>query len=141
MENIEIRTLVDITNTKVARNNQGSILEHDQYRNFTTLMQCVGLRCIIEYDDNPIVEEIDITDMGFGSAYKGKHRVWTFSFRPDRTLAFEDESNPVGLLIHDMHEVPVIKTLTETINIDKAVFFTYESQWKNTIIKAHQGTV
>jgi hypothetical protein len=141
METIEIKTLVDITNTKVTRPNQGTALEYDQYRNFTTLMQCVGLRCIIQYDDNPRVEEVDITDLGFGSAYTGKHRVWTFSFRPDRLLAFEDDNNPVGLLIHDMHEIPIIKSLTETINIDKAVFFTYESQWKNTIIKAHQGAI
>jgi hypothetical protein len=66
--------------------------------------------------------------------------VWTFTFRPDRTAAYEDEGNPVGLLINDTHEIPMIKSLTETINIDKAVFFTYESQWKNTIITAHQGT-
>jgi hypothetical protein len=141
METIEIKTLVDITNTKVTRPNQGSSLEYDQYRNFTTLMQCVGLRCLIHYDDNPTVEEIDIKNLEFGSAYKGKQKVWTFRFRPDRARSFEDEDNPVGLLIHDLHEIPVIKSLTETINIDKAVFFTYESQHKNTIITAHQGTV
>jgi hypothetical protein len=104
-------------------------------------MQCVGLRCLIHYDNNPTVEEINLTGSGFGKAYTGKHRVWTFSFRPDRIGSYTDEGNPVGLLIHDLHEIPVIKSLTETINIDKAVFFTYESQHKNTIITAHQGTV
>jgi hypothetical protein len=141
METVEIKTLIDITNTKVSRPNQGAAQEYDQYKNFTTLMQCVGLRCIVEYDDSPTVEEVDIKGMGFGTAYKGKQRVWTFRFRPDRKLAYEDENNPIGLLLHDMHEVPVIKSLTETINIDKAVFFTYESQHKNTIITAHQGNI
>ena len=141
METVEIKTLIDITNTKVSRPNQGAAQEYDQYKNFTTLMQCVGLRCIVEYDDSPTVEEVDIKGMGFGTAYKGKQRVWTFRFRPDRKLAYEDENNPIGLLLHDMHEVPVIKSLTETINIDKAVFFTYESQHKNTIITAHQGII
>jgi hypothetical protein len=140
METIKIQTLIDITNTKVTRPNQGSQLEFNQYKNYTTLMQCIELRCIVTYDDLPQVEEVNIAGMGFGSAYKGKHQVWTFTFRPDRTAAYEDENNPVGLLINDTHEIPIIKSLTETINIDKAVFFTYESQWKNTIITAHQGT-
>jgi len=141
METIEIKTLIDVTNTKVSRANQGSQQEYDQFRNFTTLMQCIGLRCIINYDENPIVEEIDVKDLGFGSAYKGEEKVWTFRFRPDRQLAFEDGGDPVGLLINDMHEVPVIKNLTETVNIDKAVFFTYESQHKNTLIMARTGTI
>ena len=141
METIEVKTLIDITNTNVVRLNQGTALEHDQYRNFTTLMQCIELRCIVTYDDLPTVEEVDVKGMGFGSEYKGKHKVWTFRFRPDRQQAFDDEISPVGLLINDMHEVPIIKKLTESINIDKAVFFTYESQFKNTLIKAHKGTI
>lgn len=141
METIEIKTLIDVTNTKVIRPNQGTALEHEQFKNFTTMMQCIELRSIVTYDDIPTVEEVDVKGMGFGSAYKGKHKVWTFRFRPDRARAFEDEGNPVSLLINDMHEIPVIKTLTETINIDKAVFYTYESQQKNTIITAHQGNV
>jgi hypothetical protein len=139
MENIEIKTLIDITNTNKSRPNQANGVEYDQYRNYTTLMQTIGLRCIITYDSNPTVENIDVSNLGFGSEYTGKHNVWTFRFRPDRQLAFEDEGNPVGLLVHDMHEIPVIKKLTETINIDKAVFFTYESQYKNTLITALSG--
>jgi len=139
MENIEIKTLIDITNTNKSRSNQGTAIEYDQYRNYTTLMQIIGLRCIIHYDENPTMQHIDIKDLGFGAFYQGKQNVWTFKFRPDRTLAFEDNGNPVGLLLHDMHEIPVIEKLTETINIDKAVFFTYESQYKNTIITANLG--
>ena len=139
MENIEIKTLIDVTNTNKSRPNQSTGLEYDQYRNYTTLMQTIGLRCIIAYDSNPTCELVDIKGMGFGSEYKGKHNVWTFRFRPDRQSAFEDAGNPVGLLINDMHEIPVIKKLSETINIDKAVFFTYDSQFKNTLIKALLG--
>ena len=140
METIEIKTLVDITNTKTLRPNQGPELEYNQCRNFTTLMQCIELRCIVTYDDNPTVEIVDIKDMGFGSDFKGKHKVWTFRIRPDRPLAYDDDINPVGLLVNDTHEVPIIAKLTETINIDKAVFYTYDSRYKNTIIKAHQGS-
>jgi hypothetical protein len=132
--------LVDITDTAVSRPGKGTPLEYEQFRNWSTLRQCIELRSIIEYDVSPICDTIDIKDLGFGSEYKGKHKVWTFKFRPDRKLAYDDENNPVGLLINDLHEVPITKSLTETINIVKAVFFTYESQYKNTIIKAHQGT-
>ena len=141
METIEIKTLIDITNSKVNRPNQGTAEQYDQFRNYTTLMQCIELRCIVTYDNIPTVEEVDIKGMGFGSNFKGKHKVWTFRFRPDRASQYSDEENPVGLLINDMHEIPVIKNLSESINIDKAVFYTYESQHKNTIIKAHQGTI
>jgi hypothetical protein len=139
MEIIEIKTLIDVTNTNKSRPNQGKALEHDQYRNYTTLMQTIGLRCIIQYDSNPTVENLDLKNQGFGSAYKGKHNIWTFRFRPDRTGAFEENGDPVGLLKNDMNEIPIIGKLTETINIDKAVFYTCESQYKNTIIKAITG--
>lgn len=142
METIEIKTLIDITATKVVRPNQGTQLQYDQQKNFTTLMQCIELRCIVTYDNFPVLEEIDIKDLGFGSSFKGKHKVWTFRFKPDRLFAYKDDNdNPVGLLQNDLHEVPIIKSLTESINIDKAVFYTYNSQHKNTLIMAHQGNV
>ena len=59
METIEVKTLIDITNTNVVRANQGTPLEHDQYRNFTTQMQCIELRCVVTYDNLPTVEEVD----------------------------------------------------------------------------------
>lgn len=140
MEIIEIQTLIDITNTRVIRNNQGSQLELDQNKNFITLMQCVELRSIVSYDSPPSVEKIDIKSSGFGSQYKGKHSVWTFRISPDRAGAYEDDSgNKAGCLVNDLHEVPIIKKLSETINIEKAMFDLKDPQFKNTIIKAVSG--
>ena len=79
MEIIEIKTLIDITKPEVARVGYGTDLEQNQYKNWTTLQQCVGLRSNIEWHDPPIVENIDIKGLGFGSKYKGNHRVWTFN--------------------------------------------------------------
>ena len=137
MDIIEIKTLIDITNTEVKRINQGSQLELDQYRNWTTLLQCIGMRAIINYDRNPSVDTIDISKLGFGSDYKGKHRVWTFQFRPDREDAFADSGDPTILLHRDMDKIPVIKNLTETINIDIAVFDLTDPKRINTLIQAH----
>lgn len=142
MEIIEIKTLIDITQTKISRLNQGTQIQIDQQKNFITLSQCIELRSIIHYDDSPKVEKVDIKHFGFGTEYKGKHNVWSFRFNPDRLGVYiDDKGNDLGLLINDLHEVPIIKNLLETINIDKAVFDLKDSRYKNTIIMASQGTI
>ena len=141
MQTIEIKTLIDITDTKVARPNQGTTLEHDQYRNFVTLKQCVEIRSIISYDFSPEMQVIDIKDLGFGSTFKGKHAVWTFRFNTDRSDVYSDGIHELGCLYEDMQGVPIVKKLTETINIEKAIFDLIDASSKNTIIKAIKGTI
>ena len=142
MEIIEIQTLVDITNTRVIRPNQGSQLAYDQNRNFITLRQCVEIRSIISYDNPPASEMLDVKELGFGSEFKGKHRVWTFKFIPDRVGVYADEHGDAkGSLVEDLDSVPIIKNLTETVNIDKAIFDCKDRTSKNIIIKAHKGTL
>lgn len=138
MEVIEIKTLIDITNTRVTRLSQGSQLQIDQNKNFITLSQCIELRSVVHYESSPVSEKVDIKLLNFGSAYKGKHRVWTFRFRPDREEVYTDiENNKIGLLMEDLHQVPVIKNLSETINIIKAIFDLKDIQYKNTTIKSY----
>jgi hypothetical protein len=142
MQIIEIQTLVDITNTKVTRLNQGTQQQLDQNRNFITMMQCIEIRSVVQYDTQPRSETKDIKALGFGTAYKGKQNVWTFRITPDRVGVWEDEEgDPIGELIGDLHKVPVVKNLLETINIDKAIFDCKDPQFKNTIIKALQGAI
>ena len=138
---IEILTFVDITRTGVTRPTQGTQMQIDQNRNFTTLCQCIELRSIMSYTDLPTSVVQDIKGMGFGSVYRGKQRVWTFRFLPDRTGVYKDDKgNDIGLLLSDLHAVPIIKNLTESINIDVAIFDLKDSKTKNTIIKALPGT-
>lgn len=142
MEVIEIQTLIDITKTKAVRANQGSQLEYNQNRNFLTLCQCVEIRSIMEYDSAPTVDTIDVKGLGFGSDYKGKHRVWTFRFRPDRMGVYVDESgNKVGCLLEDLDQVPVIKNLTETVNIDRAMFNCKDASSKNVVVRTITGSI
>lgn len=137
METIQVKTLIDITKPNVHRPGQGSPIEQNQYKNWITFQQCIGLRSIISYNDIPVVEELDVKGLGFGSKYKGKHRVWTFTFYPDRTGAYDDGTgNPIALLLNDLHQVPVIEKLTETINSTTAVFDLEDTQHKNIIITA-----
>lgn len=142
MVQIEINTLVDITHTRVIRPNQGTQLELDQHRNFITLLQCAEMRSVVSYEHIPTVEEVDIKGMGFGTMYTGLHKVWTFWFNPDRESVYlDEENNEIGLLIDDLDGVPLIKNLTESINIGKAIFSCNDSIAKNTIITAHLGTI
>jgi hypothetical protein len=135
MEKIEIKSLIDITKPNVHRPGQGTTLEQNQFKNWTTFQQCIGLRSIISYDGIPTVEEVDIKGLGFGSKFKGKHRVWTFVFYPDRSGAYVDEKgNTIGILLNDLHQVPVIEKLTETINTSKAVFDLEDPSNKNVVI-------
>jgi len=138
MEHITIKTLIDITKPKVSRPGQGSELEQNQFKNWITLQQCIGLRSIIEYDVESTCESVDIKSAGFGRKYKGRQTVWTFQFQPDRSLAYDDsDGNMIGLLFADVNQVPVIKNLRETINIAKAVFDTDDPEFRNTIITAY----
>jgi hypothetical protein len=139
MQTIEVKTLIDITNTGVRRPNQGSQLELDQHKNWTTLNQCIEMRAIISYDYSPTVETIDIKSLDFGKNFKGQHRVWTWRFSPDRWNVFDGNNTPLGGLINDLDQIPVIKKLTETINIDRSVFDLSDPKLKNTILKIVTG--
>jgi hypothetical protein len=142
MDIIEIQTLVDITNTRVVRTNQGTQLEYDQNRNFVTLIQCAEIRSVVSYNNPPSVHEQEITDMGFGDEYTGVHRVWTISIVPDRQGVYNlGHNDPVEGLVEDIDGVPIIKNLSETINMTKAIFNCKDPFSKNTIIKAHPGTI
>jgi hypothetical protein len=138
---IEIQTLIDITNTRVVRPNQGSQIEHSQYKNFTTLKQCAEIRSNISFAYEPQCELRDISGMEFGTEYQGVHAVWTFRFSPDRSGVYSTEKSSVGCLIDDLDQVPVIKNLRETVNIEKATFELKDPLYKNTVVREIKGLI
>ena len=134
METIEIKTLIDINNSGIKRTEAGKEKEYNQYKNWITFLQCVSLRSIIDYDNAPTVESVDIKGMNFGSKYKGTHSVWTFRFVTDRKDVYLKDDNKIGLLVNDLHQVPIMEKLDETINIPKPVFDLESPQWTNTTV-------
>ena len=139
METIEIKTLIDVTDSGVRRLSQGTAQQVDQFKNWTTLKQCTELRSVVDYDYPPSVEKVDVKGLGFGRAYKGVHAVWTWRLRPDRNQVYADNTSPVGGLISDVDQIPIIQNLTETINIDKPVFNLTDPEFKNTTVKLLSG--
>ena len=139
METVELKTLIDITNTDVRRPNQGTQREYDQYKNWITLNQCIEIRSIITYAADPTSEVVDVKGLGFGKEYKGKHRVWTWRFSPDRATSFSSEKGELQLLIDDLDQIHVIKNLDETINIVTTVFDLKDDNLRNTVLKITSG--
>lgn len=135
MEIVKISTLIDITNSRSRRTNSSDNKESNQQKNWQTLLQCIGLRCNITYENNPSNDLVDLKNLSFGSKFKGKQRVWTFVFRPDRSDSYKLDDNRVGLLINDLNLVPVIQNLDETINISKSAFITLDPENQNTVVE------
>lgn len=141
MQTVKIKTLIDITKTKNLRIGKDDGIEIDQYKNFITLLQCIELRSIVSFDQNPLVEDENLEEQGFGKNYQGIHKVWTFTVKTDRDDVYRDGDDPIGKLIEDIDSVPIIKNLTETINIDRPVFDCKSVFYKNTIVKNMESSI
>ena len=98
-------TLIDITETH-ARRGDDKFRIHQQ-QNYQSVIQTIGIRA------NPIIINSsssmqDVSAMSFG--YKGNHRLWKLCFEFDLT-----DAHSIEQLIEDMHMIPIIPELDETI--------------------------
>lgn len=135
MQRFTIQTLVDITQTNIFRHQPGEETAKNQQQNFAMLLQTIGLRANPLFDRGPQTEYCDLKTMYFGSSYKGSHRVWTFDFAIEYDGAFEDrQGNPCGALAKDLHFIPVIADLEETIALRLPVFDTSTQEFRNTVV-------
>jgi hypothetical protein len=118
-------TLVDITQTKItnAKDSMADPKGRNKQRNWETLVQVLSLRAqpiVLEYMGSTVVE---VSDYAFGSAYAGKHRVWSFKFGVEHGGVY-DGNRPFSVLETDCNKVPVIAKLDETILLTNAIFST-----------------
>jgi hypothetical protein len=101
MARIEIKTKIDITNSNVRHPDLGSEKELNQFRNYTTFMQVLGLRSVFDVVQEPTLDKDQ----------------WTMIINTDRDDVFLDGKDPVGLLKLDLDKVPIITGLNETAQI------------------------
>ena len=113
-----IQTLVDITETRARRQGDDKFA-YKQEANFQTVLQTIGLRVNINYENSPCFDEITVTKMSFDDKYKGKQMLWTFEF----DVEYEDALT-LEMLEGDFDLIPIITGLNETIQLDKALFKT-----------------
>lgn len=129
------RTLIDITNTGVVSATNSK--ERNQYRNWETTKQVLGLRTQLILLTPPTIHIIDIADTQFGSAFKGKQKVWEFKFGVEFEAIFSDINNPYGTLEKDFTDVPIIIGLDETAKIEYPTFIVSGSE-KNIYFSAFE---
>ena len=113
-----IDTLIDITETN-ARRQDNDKFAYKQQANFQTLLQTLGLRVNIFYDNSPTFGEISTSKFDFSDKYIGKQNVWSFDFE----VEFEGAMD-LAMLTKDFDLIPIIIGLDETITTDKALFRT-----------------
>jgi hypothetical protein len=118
MNKYKIVSLVDITRSSASRSETDRI-KQGQQANFNSLLQAIGLRSNVEWTADPRMNEGRLPhDIG------GRARYWTWVFHCERDDVFHRDSDPVGLLKDDLHGVPVVSGLNNSVDIDPACFLT-----------------
>jgi hypothetical protein len=121
----KLYTLVDITATGQYRPSTSiSDKARWQEQNFNTVLQTIGIRANITYRSGPELLEVRGRLVGFDT--DDIIRVWRFDFYTERDHLFENNNDPVGLLLEDLHLVPYIQGLNEAMEQKYAVFNCYD---------------
>lgn len=118
MPRYQIVTLVDITRTNPTRSETDQHLLGQQ-ANFNTLLQSIGLRSNVEWTVDPTECKGILPH-----PLEGKANYWTWTFEVEREEVFTKDGDPVGLLLDDLHGVPIISQLNNSVDIDPPVFQT-----------------
>lgn len=119
----KLYTLVDITHTGQFRNEAGKECDLWREQNFNTVLQTLGIRANISYNQKPLVTEVKGRLVGFDT--DEVIRVWRFDFSTERDYLYEHNDDPVGFLKEDFHLVPYINGLDEVMEQKYAVFNTH----------------
>lgn len=128
-------TLVDITATGVIRSQDPDNAERNQQRNWETLLQCIGLRTQPQNIQEPITSTVeDISVAEFGDFYTGAQKIWTWSWTVEREGVYDLANAPLGGLLQDLEQVPIVTGLTETARFMLPIFYPYGTI-KNIYIK------
>ena len=125
----KITTVVDITQTNARRGEDKK--KENQQANFNTMFQTIGLRVNVDpLRCTQSVIDVDKLEYKFGSAIKGKQRVWTFEFENTYEGALT-----LDMMINDFDLVPVIVNLDDTAANTNCIFSTKHVTDKNILFE------
>lgn len=123
-----IYTIVDITPTGVYNNDDHNDtedfwLKKNQQSNYDSLCQTISLRTNILSSEveNFIVDRKDVKTLFMNPDLPDIIKVWHFSFTVDR---FEVFGTDHSALLEDLHLVPIIPNLTESVPTFPSYFLT-----------------
>lgn len=121
MARIQIRTTIDITDTGVKRPEHGTEKQFNQYRNYMTFNQVLGLRSIFSVVESP----------------KFDKDTWTMVVETDRDSVYATDGDPVGLLKEDLNQVPILTGLDE-VKVQKQAIIKTKGTQPNTFVSLLQ---
>lgn len=124
----QLSTLVDITGTGVLRSIGANDVARNQQRNFETVLQVLSLRTqpsIVSWPESIILDKENV-ELTFGNCHAhDSQRVWTFLFTTEHPGAYAIDNAPLGALIKDFEEIPVVVGLNETAKFLLPIFYPY----------------
>ena len=118
MERYKVISLVDITRSRASRSETDKI-KIGQQSNFNSLIQAIGIRANIDWDQDP-----KQSDGRFPDPIEGAGTYWTWEFMTERVSVFLKDNDPVFLVNEDLHAVPVVNGLNNTVDITPSAFQT-----------------
>lgn len=131
---INCYTLIDITCTGVVRYglDESSKKKRKQQSNYETLLQVLGLRTQPMIVEEPkLIQNANLREYSFGDEYTGTQNVWVFKFSVEYVDVYLNNGDPVGALVRDLNQVPIISGLDETVKLPLPIFSTVYD-YKNT---------
>jgi hypothetical protein len=130
-----IYTTVDITNTGQYRHEPGKEADQWKEQNFQTILQTLGIRTNVSFENKPSVINTRGDIFGFNTANIIK--VWVFEFTTERDYPFGTNKNLVEFLETDFEAVPYISGLDESMQQNYDIFVT-EGPSRNIIFKLRE---
>jgi hypothetical protein len=118
MARYQITTLIDITRSNPART-EVDVLKLGQQANFNSLVQAIGLRSNVTWGKDPLRNSGQLPN-----GLDGNAAYWMWEFDTEREDIFLKDNNPVGLLLEDLHGVPIVCGLTNSHDPVPAIFKT-----------------
>ena len=127
-------SLVDITATGVIRGADADSEERNQQRNWETVLQCISLRTQPHNIAEPQAGMGSMKLFDFGDFYEGGQKVWTWTWTIESAGVYDLPGKPLGALLQDLEQVPIITGLNETAKFMLPIFYPYGTI-KNIYIK------
>jgi hypothetical protein len=118
MPRYRITTLIDITRTDAKKSDPDEIAVNQQ-ANFDSLRQAIELRSNVSWISDP---KQHTGSLPYPLEGRAAHWIWEFDIEREDT--FLKNGDPVALLLEDLHGVPIIDGLNNTVIIDPAAFQT-----------------
>ena len=124
---IRCYTLIDITATGFTRRPKtpAEVILRNQQRNYETFQQLISLRSQPTIERPPVqLQDVHIDDHTFGNYYMPSlfpYTIWMFNFYSEQLDAYSNADSPIGSLISDFNNIPIIDNLTETAKINNTI--------------------